>query len=269
MTASTRDPDTPYAFNNDEPTAGDLLGALGQMLDQFTTARLTRASDIAGSRCLEVGAGAGTIATWLGDQVGPTGTVIATDVKPQHVPPHPRVTVLQHNIVTDPLPDGPFDLIHARAVLQHLPQRHDVLAKLTAALAPGGVVVIEELEARWSTAVLATPDPRAYDLFAGYETALASIFKASGNDPRWSQRVHGAMRDLGLSEVDTEGWQRSFAGGTGAGLLAYSGSTELRDKLIEAGMTADELTLLGRLALDPRLVLRGILLLSTTGRKPR
>jgi ubiquinone/menaquinone biosynthesis C-methylase UbiE len=269
MTASTRDPETPYAFNNDEPTAGDLLGALGQMLDEFSTARLVSAGVTEGSRCLEVGAGAGTIATWLGDRVGPTGTVIATDLKPQHIPPHPNVTVLQHNVITEPLPEGPFDVIHARAVLQHLPQRYEVLDKLTAGLAPGGVVVIEELEARWSTAVLATPDPRAYDIFASYEKALASIFKASGNDPRWSQRVHAAMRDTGLTEVTTEGWQGSFSGGTGAGLLAYSGSTELHDKLVDAGMAADDLKTLGRLALDPRLVLRGILLLSTAGRKPQ
>jgi SAM-dependent methyltransferase len=269
MTASTRDPETPYAFSNDEPTAADLLGALGQMLDEFTIARLVKAGVAEGARCLEVGAGAGTIATWLGDRVGPTGTVIATDVRPQHVPPHSNVTVLQHNLVTDPLPEGPFDVIHARAVLQHLPERHEVLAKLAAALAPGGVMVMEDLEARWSTAVLATPDPRAYDIFASYETALMSIFKASGSDPTWGRRVHAAMRDLGLTDVNTEGWQGSFAGGTGAGLHVYSGSTELHDKLVDAGMAADDLKTLGRLALDPRLVLRGMLLLSTAGRKPQ
>jgi 2-polyprenyl-3-methyl-5-hydroxy-6-metoxy-1,4-benzoquinol methylase len=267
MTVSARDSETPYAFNNDEPTAGDLLGALGEMLDEFTIARLTEAGVQEGFRCLEVGAGAGTIAAWLGDRVGPTGTVIATDVKPHHIRRHPQVTILQHNVVTDPLPEGPFDVIHARAVLQHLPERYDVLARLTAALAPGGVVVIEELEARWSTAVLATPDARAHDIFAAYETALAGIFRASGNDPKWSRLVHAAMRDLGLVEVDTEGWQGSFEGGTGACLLAYSGSTELNDKLIDAGMTADDLQTLRRLALDPSLVLRGILLLSTCGRR--
>jgi ubiquinone/menaquinone biosynthesis C-methylase UbiE len=33
-----------------------------------------------GSRCLEVGAGGGSIATWLCDQVGVTGYVAATDI---------------------------------------------------------------------------------------------------------------------------------------------------------------------------------------------
>ena len=269
MTAATGDPATPYSFNNDEPTATDLLGALGQMLDEFTAARLVRAGVTTGARCLEVGAGAGTVAAWLADQVGPTGDVIATDLKPQHIQSHPGVTVLQHNVVTDPLPGGPFDLIHARAVLQHLPQRESVLAKLAAALAPGGALIVEELEARWSTAVLATPDPRAQDIFAAYETAMINVLRGNGNDPTWCRQVHGAMRDIGLLEVDTEGWQRSWAGGTGVCLLAYSGSTELHDRLIEVGMAADDLQLMRQLVLDPRLVMRGLLLLSTIGRKPQ
>src|SRR5262249_2243703 len=42
----------------------------------------------------------------------------------------------RHDIGTDPLPEQAFDLIHARLVLQHVPQRHDALAELVAALRP-------------------------------------------------------------------------------------------------------------------------------------
>lgn len=258
---------TPYTFNNDEPTAIELLGALGQMLDEFTSARLLKAGVKAGSRCLEVGAGAGTVAAWLTDQVGPAGAVIATDIKPQHIPSRPNLVVLQHNIVTDPLPEGPFDVIHVRAVLQHLPQRNEVLATLAHALAPGGALLVEELEAGWGTAVLATPDPRAHDIFARYAEAMLKTLKASGNDPTWCRQVYAAMQSTGLVDVNTEAWQGSWAGGTGACLLAYSGSTELRQRLIDAGMPADDLDVLARISLDPRLVLRGILLVSTLGRR--
>jgi SAM-dependent methyltransferase len=269
MTAATRDPGTQYAFNNDEPTAGDLLDALGVMLDEFTTRQLIAAGVAEGSRCLEVGAGRGTIAGWLADRVGASGSVLATDIKPQHVLEHPSLRVIQHNVVTDPLPEGPFDVIHARAVLQHLPERREVLAKLAGALAPGGALVIEELEAGWSRSVLTTPDPRAYDIFTAYETYLTKVLRASGNDPMWCRDVHGVMRGAGLSDVDTQAWQRSWIGGTGVCLLAYSGSKQLHDRLVEAGMSPDDLETMRRLALDPRLVLRGMLLLSTTGRKPR
>jgi len=268
MTAATRGPASPYAFNNDKPTAGNLLDALSEMLDPFTQIRLHQAGIVPGSRCLEIGAGRGSIAAWMADQVGPSGEVIATDIKPQHITPHEGVTVLEHNILTDALPEGEFDIVHARAVLQHLPERREVLARLAGALRPGGAVVIEELDSRWSTSVLATPEERAYDVFAKYEKALEAVLRKAGNDPTWNRQVLRAMRDVGLREVNTEAWQRSFEGGTGICRLAYAGSTELQDKLISTGeISAEDLEVLRAVAIDPSTVLRGMLLVSTIGRK--
>lgn len=275
MTTAASDPSTPstpytrstpYTFDNSAPTGGPMLTALGQMFDEFTAARLVKAGVRPGARCLEVGAGAGTVAVWMAEEAGPSGEVIATDVKPEHVPAHPGLTVLPHNVVTDPLPEGKFDVIHVRAVLQHLPQRQEVLPKLVDALAPGGSVVVEEIEARWGSTILATPDPRAYGIFERYETAMLTVLKSNGNDPAWARRVHQSMRDLGLTDVNSEGWQGSYEGGTGSCLLAHAGSTELRERLIEVGMPAEDLDVMATLTLDPRLVLRGTLLLSTSGR---
>ncbi|WP_433379059.1 methyltransferase [Actinoplanes sp. CA-142083] len=267
MPMAVRDAGTPYAFSNDRPTAAPLLDALGQMHDPFTTSRLAEAGVAPGARWLEIGAGAGTIAGWLADRVGPRGEVIATDVRPQHIREHSGVTVLEHNILVDPLPAGQFDGIHARAVLQHLPERREILARLAGALKPGGVLVIEEMETNWTRAVLTTPDQRLHEIFAHYETALSQVLRSAGQDPTWCRGLFGAMEDAGLEDVDTQSWQGSWRGGTGAALLAWAGSTEQRERLIAAGMTADELDLLAELALDPRVVLRGILLLSTMGRR--
>jgi SAM-dependent methyltransferase len=288
MSVTTGRPPTPYTFSNDLPTAVTLLAALAEMLDTFTQRRLTAAGIPAGARCLEVGAGNGSIALWLAEQTGPGGAVIATDVRTQHIPcqhipcppiprlpvfrlhipGHAQVVVLEHDIAVDRLPDGEFDLIHARAVLQHLPERETILARLAAALAPGGVLVVEELEAHWSTAVLATPDPAAHDTFAAYETALSAILASAGNDRTWCRRVHAAMIEAGLHQVTTEGWESSWPGGTGAALLAYAGSTEKHQQLLDAGMDAGQLATLQSLAMNPALVLRGIPLLSTIGRRP-
>ena len=41
----------------------------------------------AGWRCLEVGAGGGSIARWLAERVGPSGHVVATDLDVQFVAP--------------------------------------------------------------------------------------------------------------------------------------------------------------------------------------
>ncbi|TYB62327.1 methyltransferase domain-containing protein [Nonomuraea sp. PA05] len=263
-TGHSHDPDTPYAFDNDAPDAGRVLSSLGEMLDEYTTARLARLGVAEGARCLEVGAGAGTIAAWLADRVGPEGEVIATDVKPRHVRPHPRLTVMRHNVAADPMPPGSFDLIHARAVLQHVPQRREVLARLAGSLAPGGVLLVEELEARWAASVLDTPDPRAHDVFAAYERGIRAVLRANDNDIAWCRHVHAAMTGTGLSRVETEVWQRSWSGGTGVCLLAHFGR-ELAPQLLEAGMDPGDLHFLAEISLDPRLVMLGIPLLSTSG----
>jgi SAM-dependent methyltransferase len=52
--------------------------------------------------------------------------------------------VARHDITADAIPLARYDLIHARLVLSHLPQRRDVLVRLIEALRPGGWLVIED-----------------------------------------------------------------------------------------------------------------------------
>src|SRR4029077_20750563 len=69
-----------------------------------------------GWRCLEVGAGRGSMATWLAERVGPSGQVVATDLDTRSLDrlDLPNLQVVQHNIVDDPLDalgPGSFDLV--------------------------------------------------------------------------------------------------------------------------------------------------------------
>lgn len=77
------------------------------------------------------------MAGWLTHRVAPSGRVLATDIKPGRIPQAPCLDVVQHDIVREPLTESAFDLIHARLVLLHLPERLAVLAKLVHALRPG------------------------------------------------------------------------------------------------------------------------------------
>ena len=49
----------------------------------------------------------------------------------------------RHDIVADPPPSERFDLIHARLLLEHLPDRNAVLDRLVDVLRPGGWLLIE------------------------------------------------------------------------------------------------------------------------------
>src|SRR6266571_2706725 len=123
------------------------LAGLSAQFDPVTVRHLTAVGVAAGWHCLEVGAGAGSIAGWLAATAGSTGRVVATDLDTQFLDdlPRPPVEVVRHDITSDPVEHGAFDLVHARAVLEHLPSRGEVITRLLTALRPGGVLVLEDL----------------------------------------------------------------------------------------------------------------------------
>jgi SAM-dependent methyltransferase len=256
----------PYALDNGRPTAPAVLDYLAEILDEFTRSRLKLARVPAGGRCLEIGAGNGSIAAWLARRVGPSGEVIATDIKPQHIRPHPRVEVREHNIATDDLPPGYFDVIHARLVLAHLPSRCELVEKLIAGLTPGGVLVIEDW-GRLTGMVLFSPVPDADGIYRRYQETLLRVLASAGTDTSWAEHMAGVMSGHGLADIDTvvnaASWRRATAGC----LLPTVVARELRPKLIEVGATSKDLDALVEVMTHPDTLIVGNLTFSTIGRR--
>ncbi|GAA2502868.1 class I SAM-dependent methyltransferase [Winogradskya humida] len=258
-----------YSFNNDDRAAADRHRFLAEIFDEESTARIAGLGDLTGSRCLELGAGGGSVARWMVDQVGPTGRVLATDLNPRHIPTDQGYGVLTHNLVTEPVPEGPWDVIHARLVLMHIPERREILPRLAAALAPGGALIIEDFHTALTDLVLAAPDPESKALFNSFQaTMIKEVLSPSGTDPTWGPQIHEAMLDAGLADVDTVITARSWPGGTAGALLSGANIQQVRGKLIAQGFTEAQLDSLLRLITDPRFVVRGNLVYSTVGRRP-
>jgi ubiquinone/menaquinone biosynthesis C-methylase UbiE len=114
--------------------------------DAVTWRRLRAAGLQLGWRCLEAGAGRGSVARWLGAEVGPHGQVVAVDIDTRFLRDldSQTIEVAEADVVTDPLPAGPFDLVHARLLLMHLAARDQVVARLVDVLGSGGVLLLEE-----------------------------------------------------------------------------------------------------------------------------
>jgi ubiquinone/menaquinone biosynthesis C-methylase UbiE len=121
-----------YSLDNSSREAPARFDALSGLFDRGTIRHLEDRGVSESWRCPEVGRGGGSITSWLANRVGPTGHVLVTDIDPRFLEPlaAQNVEVRKHNIVTDPLPDATFDLIHARLVLVHLPERENVLTGL-------------------------------------------------------------------------------------------------------------------------------------------
>ncbi len=258
-----------YTFTPDgSPAANEHHNLLAAICDTQTR-QLLHQLGLRGRHCLEVGAGVGSVAGWLATQVGPGGCVLATDLHPRPTVDHPRLRVICHDIVAEPVPDGAWDLIHVRLVLQHLPERREVLDRLVAALNPHGVLVVEDWDLTWRHGrVLSAPDAVATDLFERYQDTLWRIFAEAGVDHAWASRAHSAMVGAGLEDISTHIYSRSWAGGTpGTKLLA--GDIDLvTTKLLDHGLTTEELDRVRELMADPAMVIRTPPMVSTIGHQP-
>ena len=146
MTENGHEPEQRYGTRDDQVDIERMrLSMLAQARDPKTCALLTRVGIAEGMHCLEIGAGSGTVSAWMADQVGARGRVMSTDIDLQFHDEMPsNVIVRQHDIATDSLPREHFDIIHARAVLQHVPTRDEVVGQLVDALKPGGWLLVED-----------------------------------------------------------------------------------------------------------------------------
>ncbi|MGH3911089.1 MAG: class I SAM-dependent methyltransferase [Pseudonocardiaceae bacterium] len=255
-------------FDNDSVHAREQHQCLAEMLDPMTTARLARLGVSGGWNCLELGAGGGSVAGWLARRVAPTGRVLATDIKPTHITPAPCLQVQRHDAVRDPLPEGAFDLIYARLVLLHLPERLAVLDKLARALRPGGWLQLDEFDISYGPGLL-MPNARARELYESFLAAKIRVMDSASADGAWGQRVPLAMQDAGLVDIDTEvGLQLWRAGSPGTRLLIHH-TYHLREKFLAAGMTDEQLADVREVMADPAFRATSCAIYSVQGRRPQ
>ena len=163
-----------YLLEHDWEQEPRRLQLLEEHADATSVQRIEATGIDSGWNCLEIGAGRGSIARWLGERVGPHGSVVALDLDTSLLTDldEPNVEVVEGDLLDIDLPEGSFDLIHARLVLMHIPERRRALERIWALLRPGGAVVLEELD--WM-ALLTDPDPDRIAIFRAFHDALPTI----------------------------------------------------------------------------------------------
>ena len=71
------------AIVSPEDIEWERVGVLEAMCDGITTRYLDALGIASGWRCIDIGAGRGSIARWLAERVGPLGPVVAADLNPR------------------------------------------------------------------------------------------------------------------------------------------------------------------------------------------
>jgi SAM-dependent methyltransferase len=195
-----------YLFDADDEERAR-LEAHEALWDDATFRRLDGVGVGAGWRCLEIGAGTGSVARWLVERVGRTGHVVATDVDTRWLAPAagPTLEVRHHDVTDDPLEAGGYDLVHCRLVLEHLPPHEAVVARLAAALRPGGWLVVEDYDVR----VMALSAPH-HPAWAAVNAAMIAALQAQGVNPLTGADLVRLLTAAGLEEVDAEAFARAL-----------------------------------------------------------
>lgn len=257
---------TTYMFDTADEGERDRLLAHALMWDPVTRRRIDDIGVTEGWRCLEVGAGSGTVTRWLADKVGDTGHVVATDLETKWLRSMdaPNVQAMRHDVTTDPLGESVYDLVCARLVVAHLPDPHAIVDKLLRALVPGGWLLLEDYDL---TSLPSCHPPDA--TWRKVATAPIELARMRGADPEMGAKLTGILHAVGAADVDTEAvalprrvpqvrsWQTQFV--------------ELREKLIDARLVSPEEVDKVIADFDDDtcdLVVYGPTLVSARGRKP-
>ncbi|MFD2420281.1 class I SAM-dependent methyltransferase [Amycolatopsis pigmentata] len=189
-----------YVLDQGFPGERERLEAMARSWDPGTLRLVTDCGIGPGQRCLEVGAGTGTVSRALAELVGPDGQVVALDRDVRFLDDQPaNVEVCQADLMTDDLPRAAFDLVHARLLVAHLHPHRDAIARLADAVAPGGWLLVEDVD--WTFVDLTVPSAPVHSAMM---VALRRILGQGGFDATYGRHLYTDMRSLGLTEVTAE-----------------------------------------------------------------
>lgn len=261
---------TTYLLENSWSEQRRRLAALEAWFDPGTIRHLEALGVARGWECLEVGAGGGSIARWLAERVGAEGHVLATDLDTRFldVLRVPNLEVRRHDILADTLPEGAFDLVHARFIVEHLAARMTALGNMVRALKPGGWLLVEETDsASWVADPFSAPEAAA--LFAKWTAAYAQLLQTTGATAYAGRLLYGELRALGLTEFGAEGRVFIVQGGSSpAGEVWQLTAQQVSARIVGAGLlSADEMARVVALLGDPSFAWMEGLVMAAWGRK--
>jgi SAM-dependent methyltransferase len=243
------------------------LTSLTSLYDATTLELAERLGLAPGWHCADLGAGTGTVAVAFARQVGPEGSVLAvdTDTRFLDVLADDVLMVRRQDVTAEPLPAGRFDVVHARLLLEHLPERDAVLTSMAGALAPGGWLLVEDFH--WATASIVDPPSQLHTRVA---EACRTLMSAHGYDPDYGRRLPRALGAAGLVDVGTSARSAVVRADERQGLPQWELLVaQLAPALLASGLvTAADLAAFTALCHDGDTVMFAPLMVSSWGRRP-
>ena len=226
-----------YLLDNQQTQARQRLDALAELFNPSTFRHMQSVGLSPRWRVWEVGTGGASVPEWIAEQTH--GYVLATDIDTSWLDREAGgFEVRTHDIGTDPAPDDGFDLVHARLVLVHVPERVDALTTMINALKPGGWLLLEEADPELQP--LACPDEYGAEqrLANKLKIAFRSLMADRGVDLSFGRKLPRLLRSAGLVNVQAD----SFfpMGGPACNELERATVEQIREHLIAADLATED-----------------------------
>src|SRR5215831_15877272 len=200
MTTTER-PQAVYALGH-TPEEYARLRMQARMWEPATGKLLDRIGLGPGASCLDAGCGPGETMRLMAERAGPSGRVLGIDTDASlgamalatlHDAGHRHCAFHAHDLTGgEPIPGEPFDLVYARLLLFHLPQRAAVLARLWDAVAPGGHLLVQDYDIRGITVL-----PELASV-AELGRVITRVFQAVGADVHTGARLPQLFTQAGI-----------------------------------------------------------------------
>ena len=178
-----------------EPGEQQRLAALNRMTNEAFVRFLEVA---AGARVLEVGSGLGILAAEVASAANGV-RVVGVEKSPEQIAAAvrvPCVTYVRGDARHLNFPDGSFDLVYARYLLEHVADPEQVLREMRRVTRPGGRVAACENDI--SLLRIDPPCPAFEEAWAAFLRFQESL----GGDGRIGRRLFRLFRNAGFSEIE-------------------------------------------------------------------
>jgi SAM-dependent methyltransferase len=226
---------TGYVIRGGKPGYDRLL-LLARERQADTCALFDRAGISAGMRCIDIGCGGGQVTMEIARLVAPGGTVIGIDtdevklalarqVAAERQLANAEFTARDASDWDEP---GSYDVVYSRFLLHHLSQPESLLRRMWAAVAGGGVLIVEDADFDgWCC----DPANEGFELFLDtYRRVLAS----RGGDDAIGRKLYRYFLAAGIPDPQVTLAQRVHEGEAKA--LAWSTLEATAEAIISAGL---------------------------------
>ena len=230
--------ETGYLLDNRQAQAGARFEALSALFDPVTFRHFERLGVGAGWRCWEVGAGGPAVPGWLAARAGAADLVLATDIDLSWIPADVPFRTLRHELGVDPARSEEFDLVHARLLLVHIPDRDRALSDLVGALRPGGWLLLEEADPDLQPLVCPDAYGPAEVLANRLKDGFRQLMAARDVDLAYGRTLPRRMREAGLEQVAADAYFPVAS--PDSAVLEVATVEQIRARLTAAGLATDD-----------------------------